>query len=246
MPIHDWTHVRAGLFHHFHQDWSIEIARALNRDALPSDFSALVEQHVGGPEPDVIAVELESASQKTREGGTVATMEAPRTRLVRTISDEASHYAAKANRISIRHALGDVVAVIEIVSPGNKSSRGALRSLIEKSVELLRSGVHLLVVDLFPPSDRDPQGIHPLISDEFTAEEFELPAGTQLTFVSYHAADELTAYIEPVAVGDEVPDMPLFLTRKLHVTAPLAATYQATWEACPAAVRELVEAAEPG
>ena len=31
MPIHDWTHVPPGLFHHFHQDLSIEIARNLNR-----------------------------------------------------------------------------------------------------------------------------------------------------------------------------------------------------------------------
>ena len=27
MPIHDWTRLPGGLFHHFHQDWSIEIAR---------------------------------------------------------------------------------------------------------------------------------------------------------------------------------------------------------------------------
>jgi hypothetical protein len=32
MPIHDWTRVSAGIFHHFHQDWTIEI-----RD-LPSDL----------------------------------------------------------------------------------------------------------------------------------------------------------------------------------------------------------------
>ena len=35
MPIHDWTRLPGGLFHHFHQDWSIEIARELNRGRLP-------------------------------------------------------------------------------------------------------------------------------------------------------------------------------------------------------------------
>jgi hypothetical protein len=35
MPIHDWTRVPAGLFHHFQQDWSIEITRELNRGRLP-------------------------------------------------------------------------------------------------------------------------------------------------------------------------------------------------------------------
>ena len=29
MPIHDWTRIPAGIFHHFHQDWTIEITRAL-------------------------------------------------------------------------------------------------------------------------------------------------------------------------------------------------------------------------
>ena len=29
MPVHDWTRVAAGIFHHFHHDWITEIARAL-------------------------------------------------------------------------------------------------------------------------------------------------------------------------------------------------------------------------
>ncbi|MGH7140286.1 MAG: hypothetical protein ACREHD_31495, partial [Pirellulales bacterium] len=57
MPIHDWTRVPAGLFHHFHQDWTIEIARALNRGRLPSGVAALVEQRLGPREGDVLAIE---------------------------------------------------------------------------------------------------------------------------------------------------------------------------------------------
>lgn len=30
MPIHDWTRVEAGDFHHFHQRWIQDIAAALN------------------------------------------------------------------------------------------------------------------------------------------------------------------------------------------------------------------------
>ncbi len=30
MPLHDWTRVSAGIYHDFHQDWTIEIRRALN------------------------------------------------------------------------------------------------------------------------------------------------------------------------------------------------------------------------
>lgn len=243
MPIHDWTRVPPGLFHHFHQDWSIELARALNRGRLPDGMSALVEQRVDGPEPDVIAVESRRP-RPAHADGTVLTLEPPRTRMVRQIADEAGLYARKANRIAIRHALGDVVAVIELVSPGNKSSRAGLQSFVDKSVALLRRGIHLLAVDLFPPSPRDPQGIHAAIAEAFGDDDFALPAETPLTLVSYRAAGAITAYIECAAVGRPLPEMPLFLTPDAHVPTPLEATYQATWDACPAAIRELLTAPE--
>lgn len=239
MPIHDWTRVPAGLFHHFHQDWSIEIARGLNRGVLPKGYSALVEQRVGGPEPDVIAVEA-GGNRPDREQGTVLVLDPPRTRVVRQLTDDAQLYARKANRISIRHALGDVVAVIEIVSPGNKSSRPALQAFAEKGAALLRGGIHLLVIDLFPPSPRDPQGMPGAISEQFGDDPLELPPETRLTLAAYQSGGDVTAYIEWTAVGRTLPDMPLFLTLDAHVLAPLNATYEATWAACPEAVRELV------
>jgi hypothetical protein len=49
------------------------------------------------------------------------------------------------------------------------------------------------------------------------------------------------AYVEPFAVGDALPDMPLFLNADLHILVPLAATYQAAWNASPEALRVAVE-----
>lgn len=139
MPIHDWTRVPSGLFHHFHQDWSIEISRSLNRGILPRGLSALVEQRYGGREADVLAVEnWRRTPQRPGEGGggTVLTMEPPTATLVARTTKEI--FAGRANRIVVRHHLGRIVAVIEIVSPGNKDSRGALRDFVEKASELLR------------------------------------------------------------------------------------------------------------
>ena len=48
MPIHDWTRVYAGLFHDYHQTWSIYIKNALNAGLLPKGLSALVEQARSG------------------------------------------------------------------------------------------------------------------------------------------------------------------------------------------------------
>lgn len=240
MPMHDWTRVQSGLFHEFHQSWSVRVKDALNSGLLGKEYYALVEQKVDGPEPDVIAVELKKPG-KTRSETTTATLEPPKTQLTARVDSDAVHYARKANRISIRHALGEVVAIIEIVSPGNKDSRNSLRSFVDKAVAFLRNGIHLLIIDLFPPSDRDPQGIHKVIWDELTDEPFALPLGKNRTFVAYQAVNGYTAYIEPLAVGDTLPEMPLFIAPDAHVLVPLEATYTATWSMCPAPIREMIE-----
>ena len=56
MPIHDWSRVPAGLYHDFHQSWSIRIKDALNSGRLPKGVAALVEQRAGPKESDVLAI----------------------------------------------------------------------------------------------------------------------------------------------------------------------------------------------
>jgi hypothetical protein len=241
MPIHDWSKVPPRLFHHFHQDWSIEIARTLNRGILPKGLYALVEQRVSGPEPDVIAVETKAQGSDSGSQRSTALLDRPKTKLRQTLESDAANYARRANRISIRHQLGEVVAVIEIVSPGNKSGRAFLRDFVNKAIAFLRSGIHLQIIDLFPPTPRDPQGIHKAIWEELKDEPFELPADQPLTLVSYENSDSLTAHIETAAVGQPLPDMPLFVGPGEHVNVPLESTYMATWEVTPEPIRELVQ-----
>ena len=240
MPIHDWTRVDAGLFHHFHHGWTDTLCNALNAGGLPADYFALVEQRVQGPIPDVLTLELASASENGKGAGSLAVATTPpRTRLVRRT--EAEIYASKANRITVRHRHGDVVAVVEIVSPGNKSSKAEFRAFVEKSAEFIRRGVHLLVIDLLPPGRRDPQGMHKALWDEFQEEELTLPADKPLTLASYDAGPEHVAYVEFVAVGDVLPDMPLFLKPEIYVHAPLEASYQTTWNSFPNALKGLLQ-----
>jgi hypothetical protein len=161
--------------------------------------------------------------------------------LITRTPTEAARYARRANRIGIHHPLGHVVALIEIVSPGNKDTRHALKAIVEKSVAFLHSGIHLLIVDLFPPSRRDPSGIHKAILDELGEQPFALPPDKTLALVSYQVATEIVGHVEPVAVGDVMPDMPLFLPPEGHVPVPLQPTYDAAWEACPRPIRDAVE-----
>lgn len=238
MPIHDWTRVPAGLFHHFHQDWSIEIARTLNRGRLPKGLSALVEQRSGAWEPDVLAIESRGKGKVGLSSG-LATVERPSTKIVRRTTKQI--YAGRSNRIVVKHHLGRIVAVIEIVSAGNKDSKAAIRDFLEKTIQFLQAGIHVLVVDLFPPSSRDPQGLHKLIWDEFEDEDFAFPPGKDRILASYQTGREKAAYVEPIGVGDIMPDMPLFLASELNIKVPLESTYQATWEASPEEMRVAVD-----
>ncbi len=238
MPIHDWTRVRANRFHDFHQHWTIAICNALNQGRLPPGYFAMVEQKTGGPEPDVITLDL-TPSANSAPGGVAVAVQPPKARFTTRV--ETAGYARKANRITIRHPDGDVVAVIEIVSPGNKDSHHAIQAFSRKAVAFLLSGVHLLIVDLFPPSRRDPQGIHKVIWDRLCDEPFVLPPDKPLTMAAYSAGSEIVAYVEPVAVGDALPDMPIFLTPEHYVACPLEATYQTAWEQFPAPLKGPLE-----
>jgi hypothetical protein len=242
MPIHDWTRVQAGLFHDFHQTWAVEIKRVLNRGLMPKGFYAIVEQKLNGLVPDVLAVELNNFGVTNTSSGGTATLEVPKTSVRKHLTSDVVDYAQKANQISIRNKLGQIVAIIEIVSPGNKSSRHSIREFVHKAVEFLKCGIHILIVDIFPPNVRNPQGIHKAIWDELVDEEFELPAEKKLTLVSYQASDDgLTAHIEPMRIGDTLSAMPLFLTWKEHILVPLETTYSAAFMDSPEPVREAIE-----
>lgn len=216
MPLHDWTRADGGLFHHFHQGLCCEISSFLNRPGiLDHDFSALIER----------------ANTSNDHGGIA----------VEPVSDN-DYYVGKANRVVIRHRLGKIVAFIEIVSPGNKDGAASLRQFVEKLSQSLRQGVHVLVIDPFPPTACDPFGIHKAIWDEIEVEDFELPAGQNRILASYEGDKVFSAFVETVGVGELLPDMPLFIAPGAHVMVPLEATYAAAWEATPAAVRRLVGA----
>jgi hypothetical protein len=222
MPVHDWTRVDAGIFHAFHHDWITDLARALNQGILPADYYAL-------PEP------LDSSG-----GGTGLLVAAPK--LAPTAETDMEFYRRKQTPIVVRHVSGDrVVAMIEIVSPGNKATRNALRSFVQKAAELLDQRVHLLIIDLLPPGRHDPHGIHAAIWDDIAGQDFTPPAGHPLTLAAYETALTVRAYVRPVAVGDSLPEMPLFLEPNACVQAPLEATYQTAFRLMPRRWRRVLE-----
>lgn len=203
MPIHDWTRIDADIFHDFHLTGIGEIKRALNQGLLPQGYYALAERIAGGWEPDILTLQgpTQGSSLDEHPPGAVALADAPLRGHLR-VKSEADIYADIAKAVTIQHTSDHrVVAIIEIVSPGNKSSRQRMQEFVAKAEELLRAGVHLRFVALFPPEPRDPQGIRSAIWDQFSDSDFAFPVERQLTLAAYIDGRNPVAYVEPIAVG---------------------------------------------
>ncbi len=156
---------------------------------------------------------------------------------------EVQPFTRRQKTVVIRHATDDrVIALIEILSKGNKSSNKEFQAVVSKAVDSLARGYHLLLIDLHPRTKRDPEGIHPVIWAEVDGPEMPIPADKPLTLAAYDAGPDLTAYVEPVAVGDTLIDMPLFLAPEQYVSVPLEATYLAAYRGVPRRFREVLDA----
>jgi hypothetical protein len=246
MPVHDWTRVEAGIFHDFHTVWIGHIRTALNEGLLPQGYYALAEQHASRAITDVLTLH---ASPVPREplplppatGGTAVADAPPRVRRRQTVEQAA---LTRRRTLAVRHVSGHrLIALLEIVSPANKDRVQHVEEFAAKAVSALEVGVHLLLVDLFPPGRHDPHGMHGFIRQrlEQSDEPYDLPADEPLTLASYAAGPQVEVYLEHVAVGAALPEMPLFLRPDRYINVPLEPTYQAAYHGMPAFWREVLE-----
>lgn len=229
MPMHDWTRVDAGIYHHFHNAWLHALGHALNHGVLPAGYYALADQVIYPLGPDVLALRppVPGAPPGPAGGVAVATSPPAVATTTRAAIQPVRHVY---RRLSVRHTSGHrVVAVIELVSPGNKSSRKRLSQFVDKAVWLIDQGVHFLIVDPLPPGRREAAGMHAAVWKTLTRKAYAPPAERPLTAAAYAAGEDVTAFVDPFAVGMPVPTMPLFLNPDEYVNVPLEATYQAAF-----------------
>jgi hypothetical protein len=250
MAVHDWTQVEAGILHDFHLVWTGGLRNALNEGLLPQGYYALAEQHAGRLIPDVLT--LHASPEPAEVGwlppdtGGLAVAEAT-PRVQRKLVVEPAGRGQRRS-LAIRHVSGHrLIALIEIVSPANKDRPRHVADLVDKAVSALEHGVHLLLVDLFPTGSHDPCGIHGSIVDELDqyAEAHVAPVTAPLTLASYVAGPPIDFYLEQLAVGDPLADMPLFLRPDRYVNVPLEPTYQAAYRGMPAFWRDVLEGGSP-
>lgn len=238
MPIHDWTKVDDGIFRHFHNEWYAALSNEMNEKLLSEEYYALIEQRAGEIVTDVLTLHSPStnghpASDSSYSGSSIAVATMP-PKVKTKVSLPRDYNVLPDKQLTIRHVSGDrIVAIIELVSRGNKSSQDEFQRFVVKAAEAIRVGIHLLVIDVYPPTSRDPQGIHGAISGQMGDRSYEAPANKPLTLVSYVAMPIGTAYVEPIAVGDVMPPMPLFLDEGHYVNVPLEETYATAYRGVP-------------
>ncbi|MBI1904273.1 MAG: DUF4058 family protein [Planctomycetia bacterium] len=237
----------------------MHLKEALNAGVLPTGYYAMSEQHFGRAIADILTLETTRSATRQPEGGptvggAVAIVDAlPQVTEQFVVSPEA---AARARRrtLVIRHASDHrVVAFLEIVSPGNKDGQAHLSEFVSKAASALDLGLHLLVVDLFPPGPHDTQRIAGAICNELSVAFANSEGGPdplrrivasrkRLTLASFVAAPSgVTVYLEALSVGDPLPEMPLFLSPDRYVNVPLERTYQAAYRGMPEYWRDVVE-----
>jgi len=254
MPLHDWNQVEAGIFHDFHTAWISEIRNALNHGLLPATYYALAEQHLGGFIADVLTLrEPDSEYRATEESfpeevsGTSATAVAslPRTSIHELIEVDLSDLRRS---IAIRHvSTHRIVALIEIVSSANKDRVERLQSFLDKTLQAMGNGVHVLIVDLLAPGKHDPQGMHEAIRAAVSsATPVKSPTPRASTLASYLSQRTcFEAFVEHPHLGQPLPPMPVFLDRVRFVNVPLEETYLRAWEGMPAYWQNVIANGSP-
>lgn len=246
MPVHDWTRVVAGNFHDFHHRWIAAICNEMNNGRMPDDYYAMAEQVAEGPRPDMIALQggdYQTLTEDPNGAGkrAIAVLDHP-PRVKYTEEQEREIYAESADRVAVFHANGDrVVAYIEIVSPGNKHSPLEVKKFVEKCNAALERGIHLLIIDILPPGKHDPQGIHASLWNYRYSESHGVSSEEPLGLSSYRVDDVPRAYFQPLAVGQPLPDMPVFLTPRHYVNVPLESSYAESYRGVPERWRRVIE-----
>ncbi len=236
MPIHDWSKADAGVFHDLHVSWIAGVKAVLNERLLPAPFYAIAEPAVGDAVPDVLTLQAEerprspaaSAPTALDDSRDATVARAPASVVVQDL-EPADPYTLLARHILIRDSLRNdrLVAVIELISKGNKTSRERADQFVDKAVSLLRAGMHLLLVDLHPPTQIVPAGLHARISEAYGTPPPELPEDRRLQAVSYQVLDGgfPRAHVVPLKLGDALPEMPIFLGPHSFVRVPFEETY---------------------
>ncbi len=217
----------------FHARWAAAIADALNDNLLPAAYFAEIQVHVGSRvEVDVGTFEVASAPVEPASRAGTATLEA---RPWAPPSPAMTMPAVFPDSLEIlvfsTGAGPTLVAVIELISPGNKDREAHRRAFATKCSSYLQQGIGLMIIDIV--TSRQANLHNALVHLLDVGEQFLLPSeplyATVYRPVRREDSAEIDVWPVTLCVGRQLPVLPMPLDQAIFVPLDLAATYS---EAC--------------
>jgi hypothetical protein len=212
-----------------HGQWPAEIVRTLF-DILPAGFVAEPKVHHGSPfEVDVSMIEDDDRPATAGEGdGGTATLTAASPPV--TVAADLTELDEYEIRVYDGERERTLVAAIEIVSPANKDRPERREQFVNKVASLLRQDVCVAVVDIvtLPHANLYAELLarigqtDPRVSDP--------PPGTYAVTLRGRKPKKKTPLLDlwflPMAIGQPLPTLPLWLGPDRHIELPLEPSYQ--------------------
>jgi hypothetical protein len=238
MPLRDHFHSPLRDQHRwpgFHAVWTVNMVRHLNERWLPSRYRADAEVTVATQvEVDIATFEEEStAGSGGNTGNGVATAVWSPPRPVQSCAINLPAQDTFEVRIYDIQRHSRLVAVIELVSPGNKDRPDAWRAFAIKCASCLAQRVAVVVVDVVTER-RDSlhtELLRLLQVSELTPSLEQAP----LYAVAYRTTKQneawrLDIWPETLTLGAVLPTMPLWLADNLAVPLELEPSYLETFQ----------------
>ncbi len=242
MPLYDHFHRPLSDIHEwesFHSQWGSCIAADLNR-RLPKRFLASAPQHLGPfVSADVAEKELLSLDagetrndipgRSTDDAGIAVAIEKaiylpPATTLSMPVSFPEEY------RVEVRDTLraSRILAVIELVCPGNKDDAESRETFAGKCLSCLAKGIGLVVIDIV--TGRLVNLHNWLVNLAKHDAKFEMAGNPPIYTSAYRPVhrnkeDAIDLWMWPLAVGSVLPIVPLALMEFGTVALNLETTY---------------------
>ncbi len=209
----------------FHAAWAAAMARLLNQGVLPPGYYAVPMLDRDGPiEIDVATLHGRAGPAGGAAGPLTWAPPAPGLALaVELPADDAVEVQVFADDGDPR-----LMAAVELASPRNKDRPQARQAFAVKCVGYLQQGSSVVVVDTVTTRRAD---LHAAILS-LLGVDAAMPSG--LSAVAYRAtgheeeAQQLLLWPAPLALGQPLPTLPLWIASDFSVPLDLEASYLAT------------------
>jgi hypothetical protein len=235
MPLRDHFHSPLKSQRHwegFHSAWANTIVRHLTRQ-LPPRYFAEPQIHLGvHVEADVATFESEtSAIDAEGTGNGIATAVSAPPQPPRTFAVDFPAQDVFEVRLYDEERESRLVAVLELVSPGNKDRPETRHAFTIKCAAYLQQQVALMVVDIV--ADRQADLYAQLLELLRIADDNSGSEKLNLHAAAYRIAKEdsrwrLDAWPERLRIGAALPTLPLWLASNFSLLVNLEATYEET------------------